>query len=328
MRGRAIGLGLLGLGAFVLAAALCVRLFLEPALVKLPLDQKADPVAIGSGVDFFSQGELKQYRGLDATVRQHVKGDPTADGAGSDVAVWNFGSVMTDADGMQLDASTYRVCLDRRTAEAVDCPSDHVNYDKGVTIEGLTLTFPFGTEQKDYPLFNTTTGKAFPARFDGVEKLQGLEVYRFVQTIPETVLREAEVPGSLVGSTKPSVTVEAVYSNERTLWVEPVSGVIVTAEEHPKAELRGPAGETGPTMLAGDFAADEKTVSAGVTRAVDSRDKINLVKTILPLSMTGLGVLLLIVGGLLVRRRAAGTGAHREEAVDVDGDQQRVPQVQ
>jgi hypothetical protein len=61
---------------------------------------------------------------------------------------------------------------------------------------------------------------------------------------------------------------------------------------------------------------------------VDSRDKINLVKTILPLSMTGLGVLLLIVGGLLVRRRAAGTGAHREDDVDVDGDQQRVPQVQ
>ena len=74
MRGRAIGLGVLGLGAFVLAAALCVRLFLEPALVRLPLDQEADPVAIGSSVDFFSQGELKQYRDLDATVVQHVRG--------------------------------------------------------------------------------------------------------------------------------------------------------------------------------------------------------------------------------------------------------------
>ena len=47
MRGRAIGLGLLGLGAFLLAAALCVRLLLEPALVKLPLDQKAELVALG-----------------------------------------------------------------------------------------------------------------------------------------------------------------------------------------------------------------------------------------------------------------------------------------
>src|SRR3954462_3912679 len=113
MRGRAVGLGLLGFGAFVLAAALCVRLFLAPALVKLPLDQKADPVAIGSNVDFFNQGELKQEEGLDATVRQHVQGDPSADGAGDDVAVWNFGSVMTDSDDRQLDASTYTVCIDR-----------------------------------------------------------------------------------------------------------------------------------------------------------------------------------------------------------------------
>lgn len=327
MRGRAIGLGVLGLGAFVLAAALCVRLFLEPALVKLPLDQKADPVAIGSNVDFFSQGELKQYRGLDATVVQHVEGDPEADGAGDDVAVWNFGSVMTDADGMQLDASTYRVCLDRRTAEAVDCPSTHVNYDQDAKIEGLTLTFPFGTEQRDYDLFNTTTGRTFPAEFQGVEELQGLEVYRFVQTIPETVLREADVPGALIGSDEPSVTVEAVYSNERTMWVEPVSGVIVTAEEHPKAELRGPDGETGPTMLAGDFAGNEQTVAAGVERAEDFHSQITLISKTLPLGMVGLGVLLLIVGGFLIRRPA---GAHREDDVDdeVEADSRRVPQVQ
>lgn len=328
MRGRAIGLGLLGLGAFVLAAALCVRLFLEPALVKLPLDQKADPVAIGSGIDFFSQGELKQYRGLDATVVQHVRGDASADGAGDDVAVWNFGSVMTDSDGMQLDASTYRVCLDRRTAEAVDCPSTHVNYDRDATIEGLTLTFPFGTEQRDYDLFNATTGKAFPARFEGEETLEGLDVYRFVQTIPETVLREADVPGSLVGSTEPSVTVEAVYSNERTMWVEPVSGVIVTAEEHPKAELRGPDGEQGPIMLAGDFAGNDQTVADGVDRAEGFRDQITLVKKTLPLSLVALGALLLIVGGFLVSRRPTGPGAHRDDALDVDGDPARVPQVQ
>jgi hypothetical protein len=325
MRGRAIGLGVLGLGAFVLAAALCVRLFLEPALVKLPLDQEADPVAIGSSVDFFSQGELKQYRDLDATVVQHVRGDAAADGASDDVAVWNFGSVMTSSDGMQLDASTYRVCIDRRTAEAVDCPSAHVNYDDDATIEGLTLTFPFGTEQRDYDLFNTTTGRTFPAEFEGVEELQGLEVYRFVQTIPETVLREADVPGSLIGSSESVVTVEAVYSNQRTMWVEPVSGVIVTAEEHPKAELRGPDGEAGPIMLAGDFAGNEQTVTDGVARAEDFHGQITLVQKTLPLSLAGLGVLLLIVGGLLVRRRAAQAD---DEVVELDRDAQRVPQVQ
>jgi hypothetical protein len=304
MRGRPIGLSLLGLGAFALVAALMVRLFLVPALVKLPLDQTADPIAIGSDVDFFNQGELKQYRGLDATVLQHVVGDPDAEGAGDDVAVWNFGSTMKDADGNQLDASTYRVCLDRHTAEAVDCPSTHVNYDRDAKITGLTLTFPFGTEKKDYDLFNTTTGKAFPARFDGVETLEGLEVYRFVQTVPETVIKTAEVPGALAGAPdEASVEAEAVYTNVRTMWVEPTSGVMVTAEEHPSVVLRGPEGTTGATMLAGDFAGNEQTVADGVARAEDFRGQINLVKMVLPLSLLGVGVLALIAGALLARRR-------------------------
>jgi hypothetical protein len=313
MRGRAIGLGLLGLGAFALVAALMVKLFLVPALVKLPLDQTASPAAVGTDVDFFNQGELTQLNGLDATVTQRVAGDPTAEGAGDDVAVWNFGSVMKDSDGLQLDASTYRVCLDRQTAEAVDCPSQHVNYDRDAKITGLTLTFPFGTEKKDYDVFNATTGKAFPAKFQGTEKLQGLEVYRFVQTVPETVVKTAEVPGSLAGAPEEAtVQADAVYTNKRTIWVEPTSGVIVTAQEHPSVVLRGPDGTTGATLLAGDFAGDEKTVADGVQRAEDFRSQISMVSTALPLTLVGLGLLALIGGALLVRRRRRTPGAHAD----------------
>jgi hypothetical protein len=325
MRRRTLGLGLLGVGAFVLAAALCVRLFLAPALVKLPLDQKADPVAIGSNVDFFNQGELTQERGLDVTVNQHVQGDPTADGVGSDVAVWNFGSVTTDKDGLKLDVSTYAVCLDRHTAEAVDCPSQQVNDDKSATIKGLTLTFPFGTEQRDYDLFNTATGKAFPAKFKDVEKLNGLEVYRFVQTVPKTVLRSAQVPGALVGSTEATVTADAVYSNERTMWVEPTSGVIVTAEEHPKAELRGPDGEAGPVLLGGDFAGNKQTIADGVKRAEDFRGQITLIQKTLPLSLAALGLVLVAVGLFLVLR-ARGTAGTYAEATAGETEQYPVPQ--
>jgi len=83
MRGRAIGLGLLGLGAFLLAAALAVRLFLEPALVKLPLDQTAEPTAQGTGVDFFDLSTQRQLRGLEADVRQRVEGDAGSEAAGT-----------------------------------------------------------------------------------------------------------------------------------------------------------------------------------------------------------------------------------------------------
>jgi len=325
MRGRAIGLGLLGLGAFLLAAALCVRLLLEPALVKLPLDQKAEPVAEGTDVDYFDLGQLKQLHGLDAHVEQRVQGDPTAPGANDDVAVWNFGSTITDSDGELMNASTYTVCIDRRAAVARDCDSQQVDENRQATIEGLTLTFPFGTEKRDYDVFNATAGKAFPATYEGAEKLKGLDVYRFRLSVPETVIRETEVPGALVGATEPVVTAQVVYSNERTIWVEPTSGVIVTAEEHPNTVLRGPDGTDGPTLLAGDFAGDEQTISDGVARAEDVRGQINLISTVLPLVLLGLGVLAVVVGLLLVlrARRATTVSAH-----SVAGRADREPVVQ
>src|SRR4051812_44749582 len=152
MRGRAVSSIVIGLGAFALVAALCVRLVLAPQLVKLPLDQKADPVAAGTGLSFFDLTTLEQRRGETGSVEQHVQGDPASEAAGDDVAVWNFGSIVSDADGNQLDVSSYRVCLDRRTAESIPgCSAARVNDKQDVEIEGLTLTFPFGTEKRDYP---------------------------------------------------------------------------------------------------------------------------------------------------------------------------------
>ena len=170
-----------------------MRLFLEPALVKLPLDQTASPTAQGTDIDFFSIGDQEQLEGLEADVRQKVQGDATSEAASDEVAVWNFGSTITSSDGTVLNAGTYRVCIDRRSAVAVDCDVDHVD-DEDVDIEGLTLTFPFGTEEKDYDVFNSTTRQAFPATFEGVEELEGLEVYRFEVSIPETVVRSSRSP--------------------------------------------------------------------------------------------------------------------------------------
>ena len=324
MRGRAIGLVLLGVGAFLLAGALAVRLFLEPALVKLPLDQTASPTARGTGIDFFSIADQEQLEGLEADVRQKVQGDPSSEAAGDDVAVWNFGSTITSTDGTVLNAGTYRVCIDRRTAQAADCDVDQVD-DQDVDITGLTLTFPFGTEKKDYDIFNSTTKKAWPATFEAVEDMEGLEVYRFEVSIPETVVRSLEVPAAFAGSDEDgTVTADVVYSNERTIWVEPTSGVIVTSEEDPNTVLRGPDDTTGATILAGHFAGSDQTIADGVERAKDIRGQITMVKTVLPLVMAGLGLVLLVLGALLVARRAR-AGAHRGD--DEHTDTREVAQV-
>lgn len=320
MRGRTVSLIVVGLGAFALVAALCVRLILAPDLVKLPLDQDALPEATASDLTMFDFATMDEARGLDAVVLQKVVGQPGAEGAGDDLAVWNFGSTMQTADGTLLDESSYRVCLDRRTAASdTDCPSSSVDGKPDATIDGLTLTFPFHTEKKDYDLFNFTAAKSFPATFAGVEKIDGLEVYKFEQKIPETVVEQKEVPGVMAGQpADASVDGDFVYTNTRTLWVEPTSGVIVTAAEKPLIVIRGPEGATGVTWLSATFTATDKTLSDGLDRARDTRDQITTIETTVPLALAGLGLLLLLVGGLLLARRrpAAGGPRHQDDGTE------------
>ena len=326
MRGRATGLGLLGLGAFALVAALMVKLFLVPALVKLPLSQPVSLVAVDPAATFFNIGELKQHQGETVTARQGVTGLPKADGAGSDVAVWASGTTVEDnANQLITPPITYQVCLDRRTAAAVDCPSAKVG-DQHQKISGLTLNFPFGTKKQSYDVFDSTAAKAFPARFAGTDAVQGVGVYRFAQTVPETVVQSSEVPGAMAGvPDQPSVQADVVYTNQRTYWVEPASGVIVNIEEHPNLVFRGPDGTTGVTLLAAKLSGDKKTLAAAVKRAEDGRSQIRMVSTILPLVLLLLGVIAMIIGALLLRRRAA--GAHRDRPSPQDTAEDARPTV-
>jgi hypothetical protein len=315
MRARTVSLIVVGLGAFALVAALCVRLILAPDLVKLPLDQEAQPEATASDLTMFDFATMDEASGLDAVVLQKVVGEPGAEGAGDDLAVWNFGSTIQTADGTLLDESSYRVCLDRRTAASdADCPSASVDGKPDATIDGLTLTFPFHTEQRDYDLFNLTAAASFPATFEGVEELDGLEVYRFEQQIPETVVEQKEVPGAMAGQPDDgSVDADFVYTNTRTLWVEPTSGVIVTAQETPLIVIRGPEGNTGVTWLSASFAATDETLGDGLDRARDTRAQITLIESTLPLALAGLGVLLLIVGGVRTWRRGTTAAGPRHQ---------------
>jgi len=329
MRGRAVGLGLLALGAFLLAGALIIPLLLVPALVKLPLDEQVLAVADGTGVAFFNVGDQKQLQDLNVTVRQKVVGHPDGAGAGDDVAVWEHGTALVSSDGTVLKASTYQVCLDRTTALAVSCPSTTVDGHTGARIDGLTMTFPLDVQKTTYPVYDSTAGKAFPARFQGVETKGGVQVYRFEQTVPETVVETTQVPGTMAGTTSTTnVSADFVYSNTRSFWVEPTSGVIVTGDQHPKEVVRGPGGAQGATLLAGTFTADPQTLAEGVNRAKDSRFQITMLRTVLPWTMAGLGLLLVVVGFLLGRRGRAGGHRAATDTPANSSDTVQVAQVQ
>lgn len=306
MQRRSVGLVLLGIGAFAVVAALAVQMVLVPRLVVLPLDQQGSSVATGTGVTVFYPGDLEQRSGVTVRAGRDVIGDPQAPDANDDVAVWTATAAITDSAGALVSVTEDRVCLDRRTAVAVQpCASERLNGDNRVRHTGLSYTFPFGTEQRDYDLFDTSTKEAFPARFAGEEEIEGLTVYRFEQTVPETVIAQTEIPGQLAGGAQgTNVLADRVYSNTRTVWVEPTSGAIVKGQEEQRQYFRGPDGATGVTLIDGTLAFDEATVAAGLDRARAASSRITMIGTVLPLVLGIVGVLAILAGGVLALRPA------------------------
>src|SRR3712207_4153259 len=112
MRRRATALALICIGALLLGAALAVRLFLVPTMVRLPLDQTGSTTVADANGSFFDVEVQEQQQGyVEANVV--VQGDPEADEATDDVAVWVSGTTITDEDGELVTPPTELVfCID------------------------------------------------------------------------------------------------------------------------------------------------------------------------------------------------------------------------
>src|SRR4029453_18546303 len=104
------------------------------------------------------------------------------------------------------------------------------------------------TKKQSYQFWDGPANAAFPAQFTGQEVVAAVKVYRFEQRIQPRTLGRQEVPGSLAGDPDAdSVTTDVVYSNHKTLWVEPGTGIIVKAQRGDTQVLQNPAGEAGLT---------------------------------------------------------------------------------
>ncbi len=185
---RVASLVLVGLGIFSLALGAVLHFYVYPELAVVPLDQKTESVAEGAAKVFYPKELVVKDAQLTATRKvesNRVLPDGKVDG---DVMVWDQGLVVTDAEDQLVSAMEHRVCLDRRTNMALQkCSQQYVTdnekgpsaEDQAVKQEGLNYKFPFGTEPKDYPYFDTTLRKASTARYEGTEtarRARGLQV--------------------------------------------------------------------------------------------------------------------------------------------------------
>ncbi|MEV4054963.1 DUF3068 domain-containing protein [Amycolatopsis sp. NPDC049688] len=353
---RAFGLILLALGVFAAAGAVLLPTYVYPKLAKVPLDQDSTSVLEGTvskvlAVTDKGAGpvtEIRENRRLTAVARVQANFSRPEMHQDTDYAVWLLAvQVKDDADDTVVNASKRQVCFDRRTSEGYDpqgatdpkCTressyvtrlKDKADKDGQKPAEdnvykaqpGLNFKFPFGTEQKDYPVYDDNTEKAVTARYTGTETVNGIETYKFVQDIPDTRLETKAVPGSLVGSTQPTVDADLYFRGVTTIWVEPVTGIEVKQQQQQHQELR--SGATAPVVVFdGTLAYNSNTVARMVDQIDANRGRLQFLSSTGPLWLgIGGGVLVVVAVFLLIRRRPAEPPAppQRRHRVPVGAD--------
>jgi len=311
---RRIGFVLVFVGLFLLFFGLFERVYAYPRLKKAPLDQYSKPVATGTGSYFNRSPEkLREITGAQLMNVRTVRGDVAA---GSDeVAVWDsFNSTVDTADQGVITATQERIALDRVTAQSVPCCGENPRH------QGLTLKFPFDTQRTTYQFWDGPAQRALPAAFTREERINGVTVYRFEQRIDQLDVGDQDIPGTLAGDpATPSVQTDVIYSNVKTLWVEPATGIIVKAQQDVSQVLRTAGGEDVLTLIDGVLTYDEATVAANADDAASGANQLRLLGTILPIAALALGLIALAAGLVLLRspegRRVAGGDRRPADAV-------------
>lgn len=277
---------LLGLGSFLLVAALTVVLWGAEAVEKTPLD--TDSVTNLAGTADKLNPVSGEVESLDVKATSVTKAD--ADLSDDDVIVFvstvclvidedDVPDCVDESDDRLITASSDVFATDRHTAEAVSDPK--YLPPSAEEKSGLVNKWPFNAEKKDYTYWDGILDEAVPATYDGTEIIDDLETYKYHVLVDN---QPAEVLDGIDG----------VYSQDKYLWIDPTTGSIVKQSQH---ELR--ALPDGDTLLDLYLDFTDEQVQANADSAKDSGTQLGLLTKTVPLIGFVGGALALIAGGFL-----------------------------
>ena len=328
---RSVGLVLVGLGVLMLVLAPLSRWYAYPQLAVVP-DDVAERVSTGADITVLDLGAVvRQEPEVErlTDVRSVRRIIPDQGESGGDTAVWdtsvtNFDELGAGATPEENVLSYFeeRVAFDRHTSESVD---GHDQYytptgERADRVEvdhtGYYFKLPFGVEQRSYPFWDSTIQDTRPLEFQSETTLEGLPVYVFEQVIEPTPVSALEIPGALFGQAG-SIVADRIYSNTRTLWVEPHTGAIIKGQEEQDSYLDF-EGTRGPTIVQGTLAYTGDQVSANVDEYASSAERLELVRETVPVAAAAAGVVLVILG-LVLARRGPYSGKRRAPLSEDDG---------
>ena len=336
---RIAACGLMALGAALLIAALLLSTYTIGKIAKIPLDVDTTLVSDGTGTALDPASLAGERFIIDGNVPLALQQQVSVESpSNADVVTVQVGSTLRRTDKQQdaglLLAMVDTVTLNRSTALAVTSESnpggavqkprtiedDQPPTNIALPHEGLAYRFPFDTEKKTYPFFDPIAQKPFDANYDGEEDVNGLTTYRFTQNVgydadgklvepvkyaslyendeDSEVTARASLWG-LPGDPNEPIKMTRYYAAKRTMWVDPVSGTIVKAEDHAYHYYARDALKPEVTFVDYTVTSNEETVESQVAGARDERDRVALWGRILPITFTAMGLVALIGGALL-----------------------------
>jgi hypothetical protein len=315
---KILGHVLVGLGAFLLVLAPLSRWYVAPRVAVAPLgctttsaickDRVNLSPSSGQAATLFDPATLTERTNVALVGQERVRADVAASQGPDNRTIYDESQTLNDSSGTLVAADTMRIPFDGHSSQMTNCCGANTDGKSITDFSGINpLKFGFGTEQKTYQYFDRTLNKATPMEFKDVGTIDGVDVYKFVQVIAPTQIGTLEVPGSLVGTAVPSVQAPQFYSNTRTLWVEPTTGVIVKGIEQQKQTLRGADGSDKVVLIDATIGFTADNVRLSAQAAADGKSKLGLVQMVIPLVGLLGGLLLLGLGIFLV------LGSRREQ---------------
>lgn len=332
MKHRAIGAVLFGLGALLLVFAAGLAFIVAPAVTKLPYDlERSVSVAEAPGARFLQikkvgdNVEIKVHQAdLRSTIAVQPNAKATADLTGdldSTAVVWTVGQTVDRTDlNERVSAYAAELAVDRVSGEGVFWNGqwiDETGERDTVLFAGQVYKFPFNTKKKEYRIYDRDLREALPARYKGTERIQGLETYRFEQVIADQEQKvDDQRMAALLGTFAPGATAgKIVYSNTRTVWVEPLTGSYLKVQEVQHKTLVPDSGSE-TVLLDATFEYTKDTVNASVERARKTRLQLQAIGLYLPIGLAILGLIAVVGGVLLARRGTASVADPRHRADD------------
>jgi hypothetical protein len=341
---RLMGALLTGLGGLCLAAALGLLVFVAPAVTKLPYETQACPkppkeqppgcikpsVVTARGAQIVKIGP-DGINVITANLRTTVEVVPQvkrtaeqqeAGKLGDNAIIWSVFTTIADADtGTTIRNSSTELAMDRSSGEAIAWSGQWIE-DEGspITYTDQVYKFPFGTEQRDYKIYDSNIRQSLTAKFQGEEEIEGLTAYHFVQEIPDTkaVMSESNVT-TLLGRFAPEADSGSVsYRNTREVWVDPATGLYLKVRERPHQELRADNGQV-QVLLDADFQYTPETMANNVQTARDNGASLQLINVYAPLGLGVLGLVFVVVGVMLLRTRRPFTATAPPAGSDESG---------